>query len=118
MNEIAAGVEAHLSEFSEFLRVKASQNVILGSVFKDINGLVHFIHVNRGNGRVITPTIDVTKKRGAFIKKQVRNRKRCNNNNLRLLMSEEPQHMPLSFPPEQRKEPIVTALFSYLIHIH
>lgn len=71
VNEVAAGVEAQLSEFSEFLRVKATQNVVLGSVFKDINGLVHFIHVNRSNGRVITPTISVDEKRGALIKQQV-----------------------------------------------
>lgn len=44
---------------------------IVKSVFKDINGLVHFVHVNRSNGRVIVPPIDTTNRNGLIIKQQV-----------------------------------------------
>lgn len=118
--DISLNTEEKLMEISEFLRVKATQNVVLGSypfailetyfpslflflsslfnyffyfylilnlsltlsflincnrivntVFKDINGLVHFIHINRSNGRVIAPIIDVDSRRGSLIKQQV-----------------------------------------------
>lgn len=46
-------------------------NRIVNTVFKDINGLVHFIHINRSNGRVIAPIIDVDSRRGSLIKQQV-----------------------------------------------
>lgn len=69
--EISHKIEEKLVEISEFLRVKALQNIVLGSVFKDINGLVHFIHINRSNGRIVVPIIDMDNKRASLIKSQV-----------------------------------------------
>ncbi|XP_031640635.1 Hermansky-Pudlak syndrome 1 protein [Contarinia nasturtii] len=71
--EIATKIEEKLVEISEFLRVKALQNIVLGSVFKDINGLVHFIHINRSTGRIVVPIIDPDNKRAPLIQKQVWN---------------------------------------------
>ncbi|XP_055316402.1 uncharacterized protein LOC129576033 isoform X2 [Sitodiplosis mosellana] len=68
--EIATKIEEKLVEISEFLRVKAIQNIALGSVFKDINGLVHFIHINRSSGRIVVPIIDPENKRAPLIRKQ------------------------------------------------
>lgn len=69
--EISTKIEEKLLEVSEFLRVKALQNYVLGSVFKDINGLVHFIHINRSSGRVVIPNLDLDDKRAPLIKNQV-----------------------------------------------
>lgn len=48
-----------------------ASNAIVKSVFKDINGLVHFVHMNRSNGRAIVPRIDTTTRNGMIIKQQV-----------------------------------------------
>jgi len=64
-------VEDKLLEIADVLRARAAQNIVLKSVFKDINGLVHFIHVNRTNGRVLIPAIDVSEKNGVIIKQQL-----------------------------------------------
>lgn len=69
--EISTKVQEKLLEVKEFLCVKALQSYVLGSVFKEINGLVHFIHINRSSGRIIVPTIDLNSKRGTLIKNQV-----------------------------------------------
>lgn len=69
--DISVKVQEKLIEITDFLRVKALQNYALGSVFKDINGLVHFIHINRSTGRIVVPSIDLSSKRGPLIKKQV-----------------------------------------------
>lgn len=42
------------------------------TVFKDINGLVHFIHINRSSGRIVVPIIDMDNKYASLIKKQVK----------------------------------------------
>lgn len=70
--EISMKIEEKLTEIFEFLRVKALQNIVLGSVFKDINGLVHFIHINRSSGRIVVPIIDMDNKHAPLIKKQVK----------------------------------------------
>lgn len=41
------------------------------TVFKDINGLVHFIHINRSSGRIVVPIIDMSNKHAPLIKKRV-----------------------------------------------
>lgn len=82
ITEISSQVKAKIAEVADFLRVKAQQNVVLGSIFKDINGLVYFIHINRNNGRVIIPTLDSNDKRGKLIKKQVKSFNMCFSNNL------------------------------------
>lgn len=64
-------VEEKLLKVSEFLRSKATQNAVLRSVFADISGLVHFVHVNRTSGRVIAPSIDTSEKNGLIIKQQL-----------------------------------------------
>lgn len=43
--EISTKVQEKLLEVKKLLCVEALQNYVLGSVFKDINGLVHFIHI-------------------------------------------------------------------------
>lgn len=49
---------------------QASYNIVK-SIYKEINGLVHFAHVNRSNGRALVPRIDTTHRNGTIIKQQV-----------------------------------------------
>ncbi|XP_063221204.1 BLOC-3 complex member HPS1 [Bacillus rossius redtenbacheri] len=59
-------VKHKLSDFSEFLKVKALRNFTLGSrasltinkYLEEFPGLVHFIYVDRTNHRVTTPSLD------------------------------------------------------------
>lgn len=58
ISEISGMVESRLLEFIEFLQVKAQRNFTMTSYLEDFPGLVHFIHIDRSNGRVTAPHLD------------------------------------------------------------
>ena len=70
--EIAAMVESKLAHHADFLEVKAKRNFSLSSYMEEFAGLVHFIHIDRQNGRLISPNIDVTaEETSSLVKKKV-----------------------------------------------
>lgn len=80
ISEISIMVEDRLNEFQEFLQVKALRNFAMGSYLEDFPGLVHFIHIDRTNGRVITPNLDFTSKEKTLIpKEKVIKTKKCSS---------------------------------------
>lgn len=53
-------VETKLNEFVEFLQVKSLKNFSLGSYLEEFPGLVHFIHIDRSNGRITAPNLEIS----------------------------------------------------------
>lgn len=65
-------VEAKLAHHADFLEAKAKRNFSLSSYMEEFAGLVHFIYIDRQNGRLISPNIDVTaEETSSLVKKKV-----------------------------------------------
>ncbi|XP_038112878.1 Hermansky-Pudlak syndrome 1 protein homolog [Culex quinquefasciatus] len=58
VSDIADMVEGRLTEVFNFLQVKSQKNFSMGSYLEDFPGLVHFIHIDRNNGRIVAPGLD------------------------------------------------------------
>ncbi|XP_058828626.1 BLOC-3 complex member HPS1 [Topomyia yanbarensis] len=58
VSDIADMVEDKLTEVFNFLQVKSQKNFSMGSYLEDFPGLVHFIHIDRNNGRIVAPGLD------------------------------------------------------------
>ncbi|XP_055595934.1 BLOC-3 complex member HPS1 isoform X2 [Uranotaenia lowii] len=58
VSDIADMVEEKLTEVFNFLQVKSQKNFSMGSYLEDFPGLVHFIHIDRNNGRIVAPGLD------------------------------------------------------------
>jgi hypothetical protein len=51
-------VASKLINISDFLQVKAMKNFSMGSYLEEFPGLVHFLHIDRSNGRLVAPGFD------------------------------------------------------------
>ncbi|XP_062698219.1 BLOC-3 complex member HPS1 [Aedes albopictus] len=59
VSDIADSVEEKLTEVFNFLQVKSQKNFCMGTYLEDFPGLVHFIHIDRNNGRIVAPGLDL-----------------------------------------------------------
>lgn len=70
--EISAAVNDKLSQYADFLGVKAKKNFTIASYLEEFAGLIHFIYIDRQNGRMVAPNIDLTvEQTSPTIKKKV-----------------------------------------------
>lgn len=53
-------IHEKLTNFMEFLTVKSQTNFSMMTYLEEFPGLIHFIHIDRSNGRVTAPNIDIT----------------------------------------------------------
>jgi hypothetical protein len=60
VSEIGVMVNDKLSQYVDFLEVKAKKNFTIASYLEEFAGLIHFIYIDRQNGRMIAPNIDLT----------------------------------------------------------
>ncbi|XP_065092961.1 BLOC-3 complex member HPS1 [Ochlerotatus camptorhynchus] len=59
VTDIADMVQEKLTEVFNFLQIKSQKNFCMGSYLEDFPGLVHFIHIDRNNGRIVAPGLDM-----------------------------------------------------------
>ncbi|XP_050090314.1 Hermansky-Pudlak syndrome 1 protein homolog isoform X1 [Anopheles aquasalis] len=56
---IADMAEDSLSEVFHLLQTKTHRNFTMGSYMEEFPGMVHFMHIDRYNGRIVSPSLDV-----------------------------------------------------------
>nr|XP_049466231.1 Hermansky-Pudlak syndrome 1 protein homolog [Anopheles coluzzii] len=58
VSDIADVAEASLKEVFVFLHAKSQKNFTMGSYMEEFPGMVHFMHIDRYNGRIVAPSLD------------------------------------------------------------
>uniref|UniRef100_A0A2M4CSJ7 Putative agap011210-pa-like protein n=1 Tax=Anopheles darlingi TaxID=43151 RepID=A0A2M4CSJ7_ANODA len=59
VTDIADMAEDSLSEVFHLLQAKTHRNFTMGSYMEEFPGMVHFMHIDRYNGRIVSPSLDV-----------------------------------------------------------
>uniref|UniRef100_A0AAG5DLD3 FUZ/MON1/HPS1 first Longin domain-containing protein n=1 Tax=Anopheles atroparvus TaxID=41427 RepID=A0AAG5DLD3_ANOAO len=58
VTDIADTAEDNLGEVFHFLHAKSQKNFTMGSYMEEFPGMVHFMHIDRYNGRIVAPSLD------------------------------------------------------------
>ncbi|XP_053659123.1 BLOC-3 complex member HPS1 [Anopheles marshallii] len=58
VTDIADVAEASLNEVFVLLHAKSQKNFTMGSYMEEFPGMVHFMHIDRYNGRIVAPSLD------------------------------------------------------------
>ncbi|XP_053670434.1 BLOC-3 complex member HPS1 [Anopheles nili] len=58
VTDIADVAEDTLNEVFLFLHAKSQKNFTMGSYMEEFPGMVHFMHIDRHNGRLVAPSLD------------------------------------------------------------
>ncbi|XP_058128472.1 BLOC-3 complex member HPS1 [Anopheles ziemanni] len=58
VTDIADTAEDSLAEVFHFLHAKSQKNFTMGSYMEEFPGMVHFMHIDRYNGRIVAPSLD------------------------------------------------------------
>ncbi|XP_058065061.1 BLOC-3 complex member HPS1 isoform X2 [Anopheles bellator] len=59
VTDIADMAEDSLGDVFHFLQAKTHKNFTMGSYMEEFPGMVHFMHIDRYNGRIVSPSLDV-----------------------------------------------------------
>ncbi|KAK3585451.1 hypothetical protein CHS0354_003298 [Potamilus streckersoni] len=60
MGEIRARIAKKLSDYREYLIVKAQRNITMTSYIVEFPGLIHFIYINRRTNQITAPSLNIT----------------------------------------------------------